>query len=74
MLHLSKDQICYDFLKWYITVAPTSDFFNTSLPFLDIHNADALESIEYIEESNWMDLDLSVLVAMLLVKMRISMT
>ncbi|KAJ3054173.1 hypothetical protein HK097_002495 [Rhizophlyctis rosea] len=62
---------CYDFLKWYITIAPTYNFTNLSLPFLDIHNADALKSIDYITQGNWMDLDLSVLVAMTLLKLRI---
>ena len=51
MLRLAKDQTCYDFLKWHITIAPTHDFSNTSLPFLDTHNADPLESIDYIEQS-----------------------
>ncbi|KAJ3046726.1 hypothetical protein HK097_000598 [Rhizophlyctis rosea] len=73
MLLLGKDQTAYDFLKWYITVAPTYDFSDTSLPFLDLHNANALESVDYITQSNWMDLDLSVLVAMMFLKLRISM-
>ncbi|KAJ3057367.1 hypothetical protein HK097_008462 [Rhizophlyctis rosea] len=71
MLLLGKDQTCYDFLKWYITVAPTHDFSNTSLPFLDIQNSNTLESIDYILRSRWRDLDLSVLVAMYLLKFRL---
>ncbi|KAJ3052341.1 hypothetical protein HK097_006493 [Rhizophlyctis rosea] len=69
-LELGKDQACYDFLKWYITVAPTYDFSDTSLPFLNIHNANALESVDYIVATDWMKLDLSVLVAMYLLKLK----
>ncbi|KAJ3052860.1 hypothetical protein HK097_005521 [Rhizophlyctis rosea] len=67
---LGNDQVCYDFLKWYITVPPTHDFSNTSLSFLDIHNANELESVDYVMETDWMDLDLSVLAAMSLLKLR----
>ncbi|KAJ3055667.1 hypothetical protein HK097_009785 [Rhizophlyctis rosea] len=73
MLMLGKDQTCYDFLKWYITVAPTYDFSNVDLPFLDIHNADPLESVDYIVRACPEEMDLSVLVAMYLIKMRLNL-
>ncbi|KAJ3048991.1 hypothetical protein HK097_010004 [Rhizophlyctis rosea] len=67
-LQLGKDQACYDFLKRYFTVTPTYD---PSLPSLNTQNANALESVVYIVESDWKNLDLSVLVAMYLLKLRL---
>ncbi|KAJ3050972.1 hypothetical protein HK097_008065 [Rhizophlyctis rosea] len=81
-LHLGKDRACYDFLKWYIIVAPSYDISDTSLPFLNIQNANALESVDDIFPFTTVrnayclletGFDLSVLVALYLLKLRLIM-
>ena len=52
------------------SLRPLSDL---TLPFLDIHGADAFESVHYVEKANWKELDLSVLVKMTLLKIRLGM-
>ena len=49
-LRLDQDQEAYDFVKWYETTGHESnyDWGDMSLPFLDVTNADALESPRYL--------------------------
>jgi hypothetical protein len=65
MLRLDKDQECYDFVKWYSTTGRQSDYNwgDMELPFLDVKNADAFESVEpfcgqYIDVSHIVGLTL----------------
>ncbi|KAJ3051102.1 hypothetical protein HK097_007927 [Rhizophlyctis rosea] len=69
-LRLNQDQVCYDFLKWYITVAPTYDVSDTTLPFLDLANADPSESMDYLNSVSLKKVDVGMLVAMTLLKLR----
>lgn len=48
MMRLGQEQECYDFLKWWATCDPdgTYDWGDTTLPYLNIRNADPFESIE----------------------------
>ena len=48
MLRLNKDQECYDFIKWWVVVSenPRYDWGDTSLPYLDIKNADVFEPVD----------------------------
>ncbi|KAE9371410.1 hypothetical protein N431DRAFT_545669 [Stipitochalara longipes BDJ] len=65
-LRLGKDQECYDFIKWYSTTGEDShyDWGDMDLPFLDVKDADAFESIElYTRE--YADLGFSVAVALI---------
>jgi len=50
LLRLGRDQECYDFVKWYETMGQARDYDwgDMSLPFLDIANANVLESAEYL--------------------------
>ncbi|KAI1155457.1 hypothetical protein F4825DRAFT_407821 [Nemania diffusa] len=45
MLRLDLDQECYDFMKWWATCDPDGhyDWGDMTLPYLDIHGANALE-------------------------------
>lgn len=47
-LRLSRDQECYDFCKWWETTGSEDnyDFGDTSLPYLDIKNADVFEPVD----------------------------
>lgn len=50
-LRLGRDQDCYDFVKWWYQAKVQEidyDWGDTSLPFLHIRNANALESVEYM--------------------------
>lgn len=69
-LRLGRDQECYDFVKWYQTKGQESDYDwgDASLPFLDIRNANALESVEYMC-SSWPDLSFVVAMALLKIKL-----
>ncbi|KAJ5083485.1 hypothetical protein N7456_012912 [Penicillium angulare] len=49
MLRLDKDQECYDFVKWWALAANNKDFdWDDHSRYLDIKNADAFESIEFM--------------------------
>lgn len=67
MIRLNKDQECYDFMKWWATSDPdgTYNWGDMSLPYLNIHGADATENI-----STWESLELNHNVAVTLVKCR----
>lgn len=53
MLQLDQDQECYDFVKWYQTQGRGSDYDwgDMHLPFLDVKNADVVESTKYMAGS-----------------------
>lgn len=46
-IRLGNDQECYDFLKWYATTGSRSDYDwgDMDLPYLDVRDADAFETI-----------------------------
>lgn len=46
MLRLDRNQECYDFVKWYATTGQKSDYnwSDMDLPFLDVKDADVLET------------------------------
>ncbi|KUM66571.1 hypothetical protein ACN42_g541 [Penicillium freii] len=48
MIRLQQDQECYDFLKWWATTGQNRDYDwgNTTLPYLDIKNANPLEPVD----------------------------
>lgn len=48
MLRLGKDQECYDFVKWWALTSEDEsyDWGDTSLPYLDIKNANVFETVE----------------------------
>ena len=66
LLRLGKDQECYDFLKWWQTSGQDShyDWGDTSLPYLNIKNADLLEPADYLC-SEYCDLSYTVAAALL---------
>lgn len=69
-IRLGKDQECYDFVKWWATSDPHGDYDwgDMDLPFLDVRDADVLESVsEFTGEFS----DISHAVAVLLIKMRL---
>ena len=51
MLQLDQDQECYDFIKWYQTEGTRVDYDwgNMELPYLNITDADPLESIAFMQ-------------------------
>ncbi|KAI8891659.1 hypothetical protein BC833DRAFT_613537 [Globomyces pollinis-pini] len=65
-LRLDKVQECYDFIKWWCTCDPDGryDWGNTSLPYLNIRNANMLEPIDFFGKYTC----LSFLVSMTLIK------
>ncbi|KAJ6436856.1 MYND finger [Purpureocillium lavendulum] len=71
-VRLGRDQDAYDFIKWNTATSKDSsyDYGDTSLPYLDIKNADVFESPDeaWLNE-RWMDL--SHVVAVALIKVRI---
>ncbi|KAH6649480.1 hypothetical protein F5144DRAFT_607639 [Chaetomium tenue] len=60
-----RDAECYDFLKWWATVDDNYDWANPALPYLDIENANALESLDWPREN------LAHLVTLTLLKLRL---
>lgn len=69
LLHLGRDQECYDFVKWYATTGNKSnyDWGNMDEPFLDVRDTDVLESAEYMCIKY---LDLNRIVSMALLKVK----
>jgi hypothetical protein len=69
MLRLDKDQECYDFVKWYATTGRRDDYDwgDMQQPFLDIKNADIMESPKYLSGYH----DLSHLVSIAFIKIRL---
>lgn len=71
-LRLGRDQEAYDFIKWWMITPSAGDYsiMDLSLPCLDLHGQDALESSD-----QWDALDghpgLSFLVALALIKVRL---
>jgi len=73
LLRLGREQECYDFLKWWAIINDKDHYdgkYNWSditLPYLDIHNADAFESIRIF---NSRGSSLSHLAVLTLLKLR----
>lgn len=69
MLRLDFDQECYDFVKWWATVAHDShyDWGDTDLPYLDIHCADVFEDPDFIADFA----GLNHVVALILIKLKL---
>lgn len=70
LLRLGRDQECYDFVKWYATTGDEGDYDwgDMDQPFLDVKDADMLESPEYLCKGYT---DLSLLVSITLLKVRL---
>lgn len=73
-LRLGKDQECYDFVKWWATYDPDGryDMGNTNLPYLNIVDADAFESVEYLC-GDFPDLSHLISVSLLKIKLLIDL-
>jgi len=54
MLQLDLDQECCNFVKWYETEGQRSNYHggNMNLPCLDANSANALESIDYMDQTS----------------------
>ena len=70
LLRLGKDQECYDFIKWWETCNSDGDYDwgDVSLPYLDVRNANVLESVDFLCGDF---VDLSYRVATTLLKIRL---
>ena len=77
MLRLSRDQDCYDFVKWWVQICEpgeTHDWDDLTLPYLDENNADVYESVDYLcvnEFPEFASFFLSHLIAVTLLKVRL---
>jgi MYND finger len=71
MLRLNKDQECYDFIKWWTMTAEEGDydFGDTDIPYMDLRNANAFESVQYYVSREFADLSHSVSLALLKIKL-----
>jgi ribonuclease HI len=65
LLQLGREQECYDFLKWWVTVDPNYDWGNTGLPYLNIKDANVFEPLD------WSQASFGHLVALTLLKLRL---
>ncbi|KGO37184.1 Zinc finger, MYND-type [Penicillium expansum] len=70
MIRLQQDQECYDFLKWWATTGQNNDYDwgNTTLPYLDIKNANPLEPVDMFCGKL---IDLTHIVSVTLVKVKV---
>lgn len=70
LLRLGRDQDCYDFVKWYQTMGQQGDYDwgDMSLPFLNVKNANALESVDYMC-GRWIQLSPVSAIALLKIKL-----
>lgn len=73
MLRLGKEQECYDFVKWHATTGSEDDYdwADMQQPFLDVKDADMLESPIYLLKDRS---DLSHLVSITLLNIRLLLT
>ena len=77
MLRLSRDQDCYDFVKWWVQICEpgeTHDWDDLTLPYLDEKSADVYESVDYLcvnEFPEFASFFLSHLIAVTLLKIRL---
>ncbi len=71
MLRLGREQECYDFLKWWTIPNEHYDWGDTSLPYLNIRNADPFESIAGFVADSDAQVELSHLVTLTLLKVRL---
>ncbi|KAK3348714.1 hypothetical protein B0T25DRAFT_228171 [Lasiosphaeria hispida] len=71
LLRLGREQECYDFLKWWATADLDGKYRwgDTTLPYLDVHGADAFEPIEPFLPNH--GLSLSQLAMLTLLKLRL---
>lgn len=74
MLRLGHDQDAYDFIKWYGTTGMRDDYDwgDMSLGFLDVENADAFESVDYMC-GRFMALNHNVQLSLLKIKLLLDM-
>ncbi len=74
MLRLEQVQECYDFVKWWTLVAEERnyDWGDTSLPYLDVKNADVLEPVS-IFCRGLMDLDGAVSIVLVKIKLLLNL-
>ncbi|CAG9941702.1 unnamed protein product [Clonostachys rosea f. rosea IK726] len=68
MLRLDMDQECYDFVKWWMTRGKNGGWGDLTLPYLDIHGADAFEQPQFLLGE---DTSLSYVVAVLVLKLKL---
>ncbi|KAI1429068.1 hypothetical protein F5Y12DRAFT_729456 [Xylaria sp. FL1777] len=70
MLRLDLDQECYDFMKWWATCDEdgTYNWGDTTLPYLDLREANALEDPEFLLGEY---AELNYVVALLLLKLKL---
>lgn len=70
LLRLGRDQDCYDFVKWHQTTGQESDYDwgDMSLPYLNVKNANAFESVEYLC-SRWSQLSHTSSITLLKIKL-----
>jgi len=70
-LRLNREQECYDFLKWYATTGQEGDYDwgDMELGFLDVKNADVLESPDLWTKAEW--INLSEVFSITMLKIRI---
>ena len=75
MLRLSRDQGCYDFVKWWrksFVPGEFRDWDDLTLPYLDEKNADVYESVDYLcVDDGFASFSLSHLIAVTLLKIRL---
>ncbi|KAJ5934165.1 hypothetical protein N7466_003712 [Penicillium verhagenii] len=68
MIRLNKDQECYDFLKWWETRAN-----DDNAKFLDIKNADILESVDFVRSKRHGELPMTLSLMLLKIKFLIDL-
>lgn len=71
MLRLGKLQECYDFVKWHATTGSRDDYDwgDMKQPFLDVKDADMLESPNYLPGDSYPDLSHLVSITLLKIKL-----
>ena len=74
MLRLGKVQECYDFVKWYATTGSESnyDWGDMEQPFLDVKDADMLESLDYLTVDHHPELSHLVAITLLKIKLLVA--
>lgn len=73
MLRLNRDQECCDFVEWWSTTGNNGDYDwgNMKSPYLDIKNDDVFEPVEYLCNGWNLLCDLSHVVAVTLLKIKL---
>jgi len=67
---LGRDQACYDFVKWWTKNGEDHDydFGDTSLPYLDVVNANVFEPVTYLCDA-WPNLSHLTVITLLKIKL-----